>query len=113
MIMMSSDWVQAYAEAYEAKYPHQKVNTDNPDVPYVRINHYNKVLVPINSMVGSDRMILKFPNMDGLIIGTRSGFNRYPSLRVYIEKRSICFAGEFYRFFGVETFKNFFTNEQE
>lgn len=112
MILMSADWVQAYAEAYEAAFPHQKVMTDNPDMPYVRVNHYNKVLVPINSMIGSSRMICKFDGLDGLIVGTREGYNRYPQLRMYIEKRSICFAGEYYRFFGVETHKNYFVNDQ-
>jgi len=113
-ILMSSDWVQSYAEAYEAKYPHQKINTDNPDMPYVRINHYNKVLVPMNSMIGSDRMILTFPNMDGLIVLSRAGaYSFYPSLRMYVEKRSLCFAGEFYRCFGFETWKNFFVNDAD
>lgn len=112
IIEMSWDNALAYAEDYQEQYPSRKVVEETPDTKYLRVDHLNKVIIGRKAMNGSNRMICRFPNLDSMIIGTREGYNLYPTLRVRALERSVRIVGEFYRFYSLETTKHVFVNDQ-
>lgn len=111
-IFMSKTNAQYYADDYQAKYPGRRATEEMPDQLYLRVDHYNKTIVGLDCMEGSDRFVCTFNGLDGLIIGTRSGMPTMPTFRVNIEDRSVHVLAEFYRFYGAETLKHVFVNEQ-
>lgn len=111
-ILMSKTNAQRYADDYQTKYPSRKVTEDTPDKLYLRVDHFNKTIIGIDAMEGSDRFVCIFDNMDSLIVGTRRGMPTMPNFRVHVEDRSLHVLTEFYRFYGFETLKHVFVNEQ-
>ena len=103
---------QQYADDYASKFPSRKVTEDEPDRMYVRVDHYNKTLVGVTAMEGSDRLITVFNSRPSMIIGTRDGFPRYFDFRFEVEDRKVKAFCELYRFFSFETTKHMFVNEQ-
>lgn len=116
LIMMSKTRAQQYSDAYKNAYPHRDINVmmDTAHNLVLRVDDYNKNIVGITAMEGSDRIVCTFtdPNLRSLIIGNRLGYNPYPVFRFEPEDRKLkCFA-EIYRFFGFESAKHMFVNEQ-
>lgn len=112
-ILMSKTRVQEYADNYQELYPHRDIVTKTPDRLYVNVDHYNKTLVGITAMEGSDRMICVFDNMSSMINGTRSGRARYFNWRFEKRDRTIKVFAEIYRFYGFETCLHTYVNDQE
>lgn len=111
-IKMSKTWAQAYADDYQEKFPHRTVTIDNPDQMYLKVDHYNKIIQGCTAMEGSDRWILSFDNLPGMIIGTRTGAPLYFVFRFEAEDRNLKVFGEIYRFYNWDTLKHTFINDQ-
>lgn len=111
-IFCSKDLARLYADDYQVKHPAYTRNINNPAEHHMVVDTYNKRVVGLNCMQGSSRMICVFDGMDSMIIGTKESVSKYPDLRVDVDKRQINFLGEFYRFYGYETLKHLFVNDQ-
>lgn len=111
-IYMSKTLAQMYADDYQGQYPHRTVTIDNPDSMYMRVDHYNKTIRGLSSMEGSSRIVMKFDNLDSLIVGTKTGEPILPSFRFHVYDRELHVLAEQYRFFGFETYKHMFVNDQ-
>lgn len=112
IILMSKTNAQMYADAYQTKYRTREVNEKMQDQMYLRVDHFDKRIRGLNSMEGSNRIILFFPGMDSLIVGTRRGHSNYPNFRFDPQKRQVDALSEMYRFYGFETVKHLFVNDQ-
>lgn len=113
ILIMSDTNAQRYAEHYQLKYPTREVTEKFQDRQYLRVDHYNKLIVGKKSMEGSNRIICIFPGLDSMLVGTKTGFPMYPNLRFHVYDRTVHVLGEFYRFFGFETLQHMFVNELE
>lgn len=111
-IHMSKTNAQLYADAYQVKYPTRTVTEMKHNEQYLIVDHYNKGIKGYKAMEGSNRIFVTFDNLDSMIVGTRQGFAKYPNFRVHVYDRSIHILSEFYRFYGFETLKHFFVNDQ-
>lgn len=111
-IFMSKTHAQAYADDYQTQYPTRTVVEDTPDRMYARVDHYNKTIVGVTAMEGSDRIICVFDNMDSMIIGTRTGYPLLLNYRFEAEDRNLKAFAEIYRFYSFETCLHMFVNEQ-
>lgn len=113
-IYMSKTNAQLYADDFAAKFPGREVVEKDHDRQYLRVDHYNKRIVGLTAMEGSDRFVLQFDNMDGLIIGTKRGMPTLPQFRVQSlpADRAMKVVSEIYRFYGVETWNNTFVSDQ-
>lgn len=115
-LFMSKTNAQKYSDNYKAMYPHRDINVkvETAHDLVLKVDDYNKVIVGMTSMEGSDRIMCCFndPKLRSLIIGNRLGYSAMPVFRFEPEDRKLkCFA-EVYRVFGFETVKHFFCNEQ-
>lgn len=115
-IFMSKTNAQYYSDNYKSTYPYRDISTklDTAHDLVLKVDDYNKTIVGMTSMEGSDRFVCVFddPKLRSLIIGTRRGYAPYPVFRFEAEDRKLkCFA-EIYRFFGFESTKHIFVNEQ-
>jgi hypothetical protein len=78
----------------------------------LRVDDYNKQIVGVTAMEGSDRIVCVFDNQESMIVGTRIGYPQYFNFRFEPVDRNLkCFA-EIYRFYNFETTKHCFVNEQ-
>ncbi len=111
-IFCSKTVARMYAEDFQAKNLRYVVNINDHDNLYAKVDTYNKRIVGLNCMEGSERLVCVFDNLPSMIIGTRRGYPIYPELRVDVDKREINFLGEFYRFYGYETLNHLFVNDQ-
>lgn len=111
-IYMSKTNAQMYADDYQAKFPSRQVTENTPDQLYLRVDHMNKTIVGLDCMEGSNRIFVNFSGMDSMIVGTRSGMPTMPNFRIHVEDRSLHVLSEFYRFYGFETMKHLFVNDQ-
>jgi len=112
IIEMSKTNAQLYADDFAAKFPARDPVVKEGDKQYLKVDHYNKMIVGRTSMEGSSRIILRFPALPSMIIGTRNGLPAMPTFRFQEQDRQLKVFSEFYRFFGFETFKNMFVNDQ-
>jgi len=110
-IYCSKSIARMYSFDYQAKNPRYIRNITNPEQLHDRVDTYNKQVVGLESMEGSDRMIMVFDNMDSMIVGTRRGFPSMPQFRVHTDVREIKIVGEFYRFFGFESLQHIFVTD--
>lgn len=111
-IYMSSTRALEYAEDYAANKPRTVEVISNPDNPVYRVDHFNKVIVPMDCMEGSDRFIFSPDVTNNMIIGTRTGQSVYPRLRFQIFERKLKVLAEFSRFFGFRFWDHLFVNDQ-
>lgn len=116
-LFMSKTRAQQYSDNYKAMWPQRDINVQMGTAHdlVLKVDDYNKKIVGMTSMEGSDRILLVFddPNLRSLIIGNRTGYAAYPVFRFEPFDRTLkCFA-EVYRVFGFESTKHFFCNEQE
>lgn len=112
VIEMSKTNAQMYADDYQAKYPSRQVTEVDHDKQYLRVDHMNKVIIGRTAMEGSNRIIIRFPSLPSMIIGSRSGLPTMPQFRVQVFERELKVLSEFYRFYGFETYKHMFVNDQ-
>lgn len=115
-IFMSQTHAQKYSDSYKDRWPNRDISVKMGTAHdlILKVDDYNKVIVGMNSMEGSGRMMMVFddPKLRSLIIGNRKGFNPYPVFRFEQFDRTLkCFA-EVYRVFGFESTRHFFCNEQ-
>lgn len=111
IIYMSKTNALKYALDYEAKYPRRTVNIDDQNNMYMRVDKFNKRIVGLNSMEGSERLILQLTGSENMIVGTKAGFPSFPQLRFDVQKRQLDVIGEFWRFYGFETLLDFFVSD--
>ncbi|PHN06955.1 hypothetical protein [Flavilitoribacter nigricans] len=111
-LRMASTRALEYAENYAENKPRTVEVTTNPDNPVYRVDHFNKVIVPMDCMEGSDRIIFCPDSTDNMIIGTRTGESVYPRLRFQVFERKLKVLAEFSRFFGVRFWDHMFVNDQ-
>lgn len=111
-IFMSKTNAQYYADNYQDLFPSRKVNEEEQDKLYLRVDHYNKTIIGVTAMEGSDRMVMVFDNAESMIIGERIGYPRYFNFRFEPEDRTLKCFSEIYRFYNFETCKHCFVNEQ-
>lgn len=113
IIFMSKTNAQYYADNYQDKWKTRLVNEQQQDSLYLRVDHYNKMIVGVTAMEGSDRFICNFDNLASMIVGSRRGYPPYFNFRFEPEDRTLkCFA-EIYRFYNLETALHIFLNDQE
>lgn len=105
--------VHKYANDYEQKFPYRIANTTMQDDMYLKVDKYNKTLVGLDCMEGSDRLIFQFDNLPGMIVGTKTGIPLFPQLRFHVYDREIHVLGEFARFYGWETLKHTFVTDAD
>ena len=112
-LFMSKTNAQKYSDAYKNEYKGNSAVIANADGLRLRVDDYNKTIVGITAMEGSDRVICVFDNLDSMIIGTRAGFPVYFQFRFEEEDRKLKVFSEIYRFYGFETCLHMFINDQE
>lgn len=113
IIFMSKTNAQAYADNYQELYPSRKVNEEMQDQQYLVVDHFNKRIKGLTSMEGSDRMFTVYDNKPSLIIGNRTGYPAYFQFRFEAVDRNLKMFAEIYRFYGMESSKNFHLSDQE
>ena len=111
-IFMSKTNAQMYADDYQAKFPARKVTVEMHDKQYLRVDHYNKLIIGLESMEGSDRMVCVFDGLDSMMIGSKTGTPQLPEFRFHVVDRSLHVLAEFHRFFGYETLLHTYVNDQ-
>jgi hypothetical protein len=111
-IRMSTTNASYYAEAYQRTYQFNSQISNNADTPYLKVDHFNKVIVPMDCMEGSNRMIFYPDTTDNMVIGTRINENVYPELRFEPFERKLKVMGEFSRFFGFRHWGHQFVTDQ-
>lgn len=113
-IFMSKTHAQSYSDNYKTTYSGNSAVINDQAVQglRLRVDDYNKTIVGVTAMEGSDRVICVFDNLDSMIIGTRTGYPRYFNFRFETEDRNLKAFAEVYRFYGFETCKHMFVNEQ-
>lgn len=111
-IFMSTTNAEHYAHQYRITYPHTTIIKDDPNRPYMRVDHLNKVIVPVDAMEGSDRIVCHIDQTNNMIVGTRRGQSVYPRLRFEPFERKLKVMGEFSRFFGFKFWGHLFVNDQ-
>lgn len=105
--------VHKYANDYEQKFPYRNTNVQNPDSMYLTVDKYNKTLIGLDCMEGSDRLVFQFDGKPGMIVGTKTGIPLFPQLRFHVYDRELHVLGEFARFYGWETLKHTFVTDAE
>jgi hypothetical protein len=112
VIYMSKTNAQLYHDDYLDKYPTRRVAEETPDQMYLRVDNYNKRIVGLTAMEGSDRMIWQFNNQPGMVIGTRTGKARYFNFRFEPEEYTLKAFAVIYRFYNFDTLLHTFVNDQ-
>lgn len=111
-IFMSKTNAQYYSDNYKEIYDHNSSVIANADGLRLRVDDYNKTIVGITAMEGSDRIICVFDNNESMLIGTRTGYPRYFNFRFQEFDRTVKCMAEIYRFYGFETCLHMFVNDQ-
>jgi hypothetical protein len=113
-IFMSKTHAQSYSDNYKSTYAGNSavINEQAVSGLRLRVDDYNKQIVGVTAMEGSDRIVCVFDNQESMIVGTRIGYPQYFNFRFEPVDRNLkCFA-EIYRFYNFETTKHCFVNEQ-
>lgn len=113
-LFMSKTHAQSYSDSYKSTYSGNSAVINDQAVSglRLRVDDYNKTVVGMTAMEGSDRVICVFDNLDSMIIGTRAGFPTYYNFRFETEDRNLKAFAEVYRFYSFETCLHMFVNEQ-
>lgn len=111
-LYMSKTNAQKYADNYADNHPNHREIEETPDQMVLRVDHYNKRIVGLTCMEGSDRIILVFNNLDSMLIGNREGFADFFQFRFQAFDRTLKVMAEIYRFYGFETCLHMFVNDQ-
>lgn len=111
-IFMSKTRAQEYSNAYKDAYNQNSAVIATADGLRLRVDDYNKEIVGITAMAGSNRMIIVFDNADSMIIGTREGYPAYFQFRFQPFERTLKCMAEAYRFYSFETCLHMFVNDQ-
>lgn len=112
-LFMSKSHAQNYSDNYKAEYKLNASIMNDANNLRLRVDDYNKTIVGVTAMEGSDRVICVFDNADSMIIGTRAGFPVYFQFRFEEEDRKLKVFSEIYRFYSFETCLHMFINDQE
>jgi len=112
-IFMSKTRAQQYSDAYKLAYNGNSSVIANADGLRLRVDDFNKTIVGVTAMEGSDRVICVFDNQESMIIGTRTGYPRYFNFRFQEFDRTLKCMAEIYRFYSFETCLYMFINDQE
>jgi hypothetical protein len=112
-IFMSKTRAQEYSDNYKDTYKLNSSVISTVDGLRLRVDDYNKTIVGITAMEGSDRMVLVFDQEPGMIVGTREGYPQYFQFRFQEFDRTLKCMAEIYRFYGFETCLHTFVNDQE
>jgi len=112
-IFMSKTRAQQYSDAYKLAYNGNSSVIANADGLRLRVDDFNKTIVGITAMEGSDRIICVFDQAPSMIIGTREGFPQYFQFRFQEFNRTLKCMAEIYRFYSFETCLHMFVNDQE
>ncbi len=113
VIYMSPTLARKYAANYRDRFPQGSPTVNNPSEKYMVVDHYNKRIVACKCMEGSNRIIFNFDNLSGLMWGFREGEPQYPNFRFQVYERKLKALSEISRFYGVETWRHTFVNDQE
>lgn len=111
-IEMSKTNAQKYADRYQALHPTRKVNEEQQDDLYLKVDHFNKTIVGRTAMEGSDRMICTFDNHESMLVGKRKGFPDYFQFRFQEFDRQLKVFAEIYRFYNFDNCLHTFVNDQ-
>ena len=115
-IYMSSTRAIQYAEDYLSNHNHTNEVRENPDRPVYRVDFYNKVVVPVMAMEGSDRMFFSPDSANNIIVGNRirNGVvqSPYPNFRFQVFDRKLKCLAEMSRFYGFKYWGHLFVNDQ-
>lgn len=112
-IFMSKTNAQAYSDAYKAEHKDWTNDAAQPDGLYVRVDDYNKVIVGLTAMEGSDRVIAVFDNKPSMMCIDRTGFPRYFNFNFQPFDRTIKVMAEIYRAYGFDNGLHLFCNDQD
>lgn len=112
VIYMAATRALEYAEDYAEKKPRTVQVISDPDKPIYRVDHFNKVIVPMKCMEGSDRLIFSPAITNNMIIGTRKKQSVYPRFRFQVFDRKLKVLSEFSRFYGFRYWDHLFVNDQ-
>lgn len=113
-IFMSKTHAQSYSDDYKSTYAGNSAVISGESVQglRLRVDDFNKEIVGVTAMEGSDRIVCVFDAQESMIVGTRTGYPQYFNFRFEPVDRNLkCFA-EIYRFYNFETTKHCFVNEQ-
>lgn len=111
VVYMSKTQKLKYAENYETLFPRRPVNLTGQDNQYIKIDKFNKTIIGLDCLEGSNRIIFQFSNMPGMIVGMKQGMSAFPNLRFHVYDRELHVLGEFWRFYGFETLKHTFITD--
>jgi len=111
-IYMSATNAARYSEDYMEKYPRAIEVTNNPNAPVVRVDHFNKMVVGVNAMAGSDRMFFSPDSVNNNIIGTKRGKPVFPVFRFQEQDRVLKVLSEAWRFYGFDYPGHLYVNDQ-
>jgi len=115
-IYMSATRALQYAENYRTNHSYTSEVRDDADRPIYRVDFYNKHIVPILAMEGSDRMFFSPDTADNIIIGNRikNGVvqSPYPRFRFQVFDRQLKCLAEMSRFYGFRYWGHLFVNDQ-
>jgi len=75
-IFMSKTHAQSYSDDYKSTYNGNSavINEQAVQGLRLRVDDFNKQIVGVTAMEGSDRVVCVFDNLDSMIIGTRTGY---------------------------------------
>jgi len=111
-ILMSATNAAKYAKEYQKTYQFNAQVSSNPDQPIYRVDHFKKMIVGINAMEGSNRMIFCPDVTRNMIIGTRRNQPVMPQLRFQEFDRTLKGLAEISRFYGFRFWDHVFVNDQ-
>lgn len=111
-IYMSATNASRYSEDYAEKYPRASDVINNPNAPVVRVDHFNKTVVGINAMEGSDRIFFSPDITDNIIVVSKRGMPAYPVFRFQEFDRTLKVLSEMSRAYGFEYWDHLFVNDQ-
>lgn len=113
-IFMSKTRAQQYSDAYKLAYSGNSAVISDQAVSglRLRVDDYNKTIVGVTAMEGSNRIVCVFDNQESMIVGTRTGFPDMFQFRFQEFDRKLKIMAEIYRFYSFETCQHMFVNEQ-
>lgn len=111
-IYMSATNAARYSEDYMEKYPRAQEVVQNPNAPVVRVDHFNKMVVGVNAMAGSNRIFFCPDSTNNEIIGTKINKPVYPVFRFQEQDRVLKVLSEAWRFYGFEFPGHLYVNDQ-
>jgi len=109
-ILMSKTWAVHYAENYRDTYGFGAGVDGNQNLE-LRVDDFNKTIVGVTAMEGSDRFILVLDEKPNLVCVTRLGFDDFPMPHWTFAPRLIQGAATIYRAYGFEDPTDFYVSD--